>query len=562
MRDIEHSISLPAICRPIKSIAFLLGLTMLIYAFAWPGTFVWDDDTNILENPWVRGDIAVMAASQLGFIEPYPVFYASLRAQWLFFGEHSQGYLVVNSILHALNALLLALLLRTHGKSIAFLSAALFLVHPAAVHSVAWISQHKTILSTTFYLLSIVLFARYGWAGGRLSYTGALVFFVVGLLTKPTLVFLPLFILAAAERSKKTRVSVWLIRLLPWFIAALIAGLVRIYWQPPPALDDAVQRAGEGWVRWAVAGCSLWMSALKMALPAGLMMIYPRWDIASWTPWHLLPLVMALLVLFGAWRMRKKFLSLWLGILFFVLAMLPVSGLFDNTYFAFAQIANHWMYPGMLGLIPLFAMMIIKICAALNARGRRLAWLIPAGLVMIFTILAAREAYRFHDARHYYERAVREHPDNVIAQQNLANILLEQGDEEGALLRYREAVRIHPELWQAQIGAGKILAGQGKTQEAFDCFRAAYDVFSDSPEVNFHLGTLYGQAGMHEEAINHLGYSLQLNPADPVAWYNFGAAWQAAGETANARAAFEQSLALDPTYPQPARALRIIGGAP
>jgi tetratricopeptide (TPR) repeat protein len=536
----------------------MLTLIALIYIFALLGSFVWDDDTNILKNPLVRGDIETIDSSLPGLFEPYPVFFASLRLQWWLFGERPTGYLVVNILLHALNALLFWMLLRKLRLPAAFLSALFFAAHPVAVHAVAWISQHKTVLSTTLYLLCGLAFLRYQQKGGLVRHLGAIALFVSGLLTKPTLVMLPVILLlvdyATGQKSwKKSAGKLW-----PWFVVAVAAGLIRMYWLPPPELQDAASRVGEGWIRAAVAGCSLLISAFKMVFPLDLMMIYPRWDIATWTPLYLLPLLMLFISLGVLWRFRSRIPVLCWGVFFYVLAMLPVSGLFDNTYFAFAQFANHWMYPALLGLLPVLATSIAKISSSGMRTGWRFTRLVPALFVIALASLAAGEAYRFHDAQYYYERAVLENPDNVIAQQNLANILLEQGDGQGALKRYLEAARIHPDLWQAQVGAGKILAEQGKPGEAFERFRSAYEVFPESPEVNFHLGVLYGQAGMHEEAINHLGYSLQINPMDPVAWFNFGAAWLAIGEKDNARAAFEQSLVLDPAYKRPLDGLMML----
>lgn len=532
------------------SIAFWLAasLVALIYNFAWPGSFVWDDDTNLLENTLVRGDKEIANPLYPGFIEPYPVYFGSMRLQWKLFGERPSGYLVVNGLLHALNAFLLWVLIKRFGVSVALFSALLFAVHPFAVHSVAWISQHKTVLSTTFYLSSGLFFLRQYQAVGKLSGLGSLFFFILGLLTKPTLILLPVFLLAAEGISRAGNIRSCLIRVSPWFALALFAGLIRIYWLPPPELDETAKRVGEGWLRMAVAGCTLWFSAAKIVFPFDAMMIYPRWDIALWTPWHLLPLLMAIILLFAAWRMRMIFPACWLGLLFFALAMLPVSGLFDNTYFAFAQVANHWMYPGMLGLVPLMAAAIWRFGEWAGKIHFSLRLVIPSIIVLLFVVLAASEAYRFHDALYYYQRGVRENPGNLVARHNLANMLVERGGKDEALPHYLEASRIHPDFWQAHVGAGKIQAEQGKLKEAFDCFRSAYEVFPDNPEINFHIGVLYGQAGMKEEAVNHLGYSLQLNPDDPVAWYNFGVALNASGEKAKSFQAIEHALSLNPDY--------------
>ena len=69
----------------------------------------------------------------------------------------------MNVALHAANTLLLFLVLvrltGTAGPS-AF-AAALFALHPLHVESVAWIAERKDVLSTFFWLLAMLAYARY-----------------------------------------------------------------------------------------------------------------------------------------------------------------------------------------------------------------------------------------------------------------------------------------------------------------------------------------------------------------------------------------------------------------
>ena len=67
-------------------------------------------------------------------------------AEWHVFGTQVRGYHVVNVILHALVSWLLVLLLLTSRipPSAALLGGSFFLLHPANVEAVAWISQLKT----------------------------------------------------------------------------------------------------------------------------------------------------------------------------------------------------------------------------------------------------------------------------------------------------------------------------------------------------------------------------------------------------------------------------------
>ena len=66
------------------------------------------------------------------------------------FGTDPSGHHWTNVLIHALNAVLLLLLLRcaTNAKWPSLVATILFAVHPLNVESVAWISERKNVLST------------------------------------------------------------------------------------------------------------------------------------------------------------------------------------------------------------------------------------------------------------------------------------------------------------------------------------------------------------------------------------------------------------------------------
>jgi len=94
------------------------------------------------------------------------------------FWDETLGYHVVNVLLHALNATLLAALFVRTGlaRTPALVGALFFLVHPANVEAVAWISQLKTLGSLACALGALLALSRHpAWAT---------LLFVAGLLTK------------------------------------------------------------------------------------------------------------------------------------------------------------------------------------------------------------------------------------------------------------------------------------------------------------------------------------------------------------------------------------------
>ena len=73
--------------------------------------------------------------------------------------------------------------------------AALFAVHPLNVQSVAWVAERKNVLSTFFWMLTMVAYASYAERPGPKVYLATLTFFIMGLMAKPMLVTLPFVLL-------------------------------------------------------------------------------------------------------------------------------------------------------------------------------------------------------------------------------------------------------------------------------------------------------------------------------------------------------------------------------
>ena len=75
------------------------------------------------------------------------------------FGPDAGDYHLTSVVIHALDALLLFLLLFRAGGAVmpSLVVAALFAVHPINVESVVWVSERKTVLSMAFFLLATPL---------------------------------------------------------------------------------------------------------------------------------------------------------------------------------------------------------------------------------------------------------------------------------------------------------------------------------------------------------------------------------------------------------------------
>ena len=209
--------------RPVLGICVLL-VVAVVAVFGWTlwYGFVFDDDRYFSSNYHVKAGLTwegVLWAFQTGYASNWhPLTWLSLMLDAQVFGAGPAGPHLINVILHAANAVLLFLLLKRLTGTLwpsAFV-AAVFAIHPLRVESVAWISERKDVLSGLFFILTLLFYARFAQATSRRTgtlastpgnrgsgvwgpasgdYWLALLFFTLGLMSKPMLVTLPFVLL-------------------------------------------------------------------------------------------------------------------------------------------------------------------------------------------------------------------------------------------------------------------------------------------------------------------------------------------------------------------------------
>ncbi len=183
---------------------------ILVYLNALGGDFVYDDNEQIVNNPWVhelrhlpdvllRPVWAYKTAHPAAYYRPVQMGLYNLL--WAAFGQNPLPFHLVNLLFHLLSVALLFLLVRTLSgeEPVAAAAALLFAVHPLNSEAVAWIACLPELAYASFLLAALLLHAL-SWSGSRrrrLSLRAlSLLLFLPALLSKETAIVLPLLILA------------------------------------------------------------------------------------------------------------------------------------------------------------------------------------------------------------------------------------------------------------------------------------------------------------------------------------------------------------------------------
>jgi len=190
-----------------QDILVCLFLAMATFAVYWQvqsHDFVnLDDDHYVYENRHVQEGLSsksIVWAFDFADKEKtywHPVAWLSHMLDCQLFELKPGKHHLTNLIFHIANSLLLFLVfkLMTGAFWRSALVAMLFAIHPINVDTVAWITERKNVLSTFFWMLTMLAYVYYTKQPAFYRYLLMVLMFSLGLMTKPMLVTLPCVLL-------------------------------------------------------------------------------------------------------------------------------------------------------------------------------------------------------------------------------------------------------------------------------------------------------------------------------------------------------------------------------
>jgi tetratricopeptide (TPR) repeat protein len=558
-----------------KSIALVcLVLALGTVALYWPlGHFpfiLYDDEQYVTGNrhvvtglSWENFKWAFTTGEAANW---HPLTWLSHQADCALFGLNAGRHHLVNVLMHTANALLLFAFLRTATGALwrSALVAALFAWHPLHVESVAWASERKDVLSTFFFLLTLIAYARYANAIKNKTYKAAVFYvlalflFACGLMSKPMVVTLP-FVLLLLDGWPLARIegpgfsvrglAPLVVEKIPFFVLAAVGSAVTYLVQSG---GGAVWRTP--WLeRLANAAIAYASYVLKIFRPTDLGIVYSHpkhWPFLIAGGAVVLLLVWTIPILLN-WR-RCPYLAV--GWFWFLGTLVPTIGI---VQVGAQYMADRYSY------IPSIGFFIVVVWGGWEMVSTRPQWknvaVILAGVAVLgCCVLTSVQLSYWRDNVSLFRHAIEVSPDNYIAANCLGKAYEKIGDNEHALVLYQAAVEAEPRFPQSQFNYAIMLLAFGDKPKAFEHLEATAELEPHNADVQYDLGQYFSQAGNLAGALRCFSNCVVLRPDYPNAQFNFGAALVNLGDPTNAAVHFREALRLQPNFPEASNELRRI----
>ncbi len=513
-----------------------------------------DDQLYVYGNPNVRAGFTPegirWAFMNLDANFWHPLTWLSHMLDWQLFGPNASGHHAMGLLLHVACTLLLfmALSRMTNRFWESAAVAALFALHPLHVESVAWVSERKDVLSTFFFMLTLLAYPRYAEnrsAGRALT---VIIPYALGLMAKPMLVTVPFVLLLLdvwpLRRFGETGLR-WaaakplVIEKIPLVLLALPAGIMAVVAQDRGAALATMDLVPLG-MRLSTAAVGAVTYLWKTVWPFELAVHYPLGPVDAGIAIGA-ALILCLLTALASFACRR-YPYVTVGWLWYLLTLAPVSGI---VQVGCHSMADRYTYIPLIGIFIIAAWGIPELFLRVSDRRKIIA--LTSGVLLL--VMAAATVYHlqfWRDSETLFLRALAVTGPSGVAENNLATALISRGAYAEALPHILRAVELRPTDEEVVFNAGNALAGLRRDDEAKGWFEKAIGMNPRFSRAYTNLGALLVRQQKFDEAIRKLEVAEGLNPGCSLTRLNLAVALARTGRTKEAAARLEEAVRLAP----------------
>lgn len=527
---------LPVLVIPVLTLGVYLNSNVL------NSPFLFDDDHVIQKNLQVRNPEMANSLRQAFMARSLVTLTFALNFRTS--GLNPMPYHVTNIAIHLINCLIVIALIHAVlsmpgilvkqevKQAVAGFGALMFGLHPIQTQAVIFISQRFTLMAAGFYMLSALCYLKarhYQISHARtahpfpvLLFAGTFVFWACALMSKQNSASLPLMLLAAEFILVDGSWTVWKKRI-PWLLGAAVtlflaglflAGAFKGSWSAQSILArlDMISRETGKISRWDYLCTQFQVIILYLKLilwPSGLHLEwqYP-FSRGLFDGYSLHALVLLLLIMAAAAKLRKAQPVICFGITWFFIALVVESSVFPIQDALF----EHRVYLPLTGLLIAFNFFLIQFAVAHWKAGLILAPI----LCMVLGTAAWKRTEAWKSEIAVWKDSAEKSPENPKALINLGMAYGKAGQYDRAYDALMETVKIEPKASRAYLNLGNIYRIRKQYGKAVAMFRQTI-ALNPFDALAFHnLGCLYMDLGKLDLALIPLKKAVQLRRSDPV----------------------------------------------
>lgn len=524
-------------------VLFLLLIFILYFSAIFGDFLTWDDNFNITQNRTLLSK---------NFLEPWKApyygYYMPITATiWIFiyylFNElNPVPFHLINILLHWINCCLCYTLIKillmhilnnandiiwlqkTKKKSsiktihndndiqnniryITFLSTLLFCVHPLQVEVVAWITCLRDLLSTMFSFICIIFFIKYliNTHNKKIYFIISIIGFGLGLLSKPSIVSLPLCLLLLNVFLYRTSLIKYIYNTIIFFIMSFVILIITKMQAPDQIFTHWIAPI---YLRPIVFIDSLGFYIYKTIFPVHLAANYTRTSelIFQNHLYIVTNIYFILFISFTVFLYKKIGKFIWLGLGWWILGLLPVSGFIPFSYQAISNVADRYMYFPILGLCLIIALIIYKY--------RTIKWIqiIFFSFILLLSLRSYMRTKIWQNNYTFYSAAIEDNPTNDQGYIGMGVFYYLLHHFKTAEKYLKEAIKINNRNSVSLSILLEILLAQNKIMEAKNLLdnRMADHIFLEKNRTRtLHLSMFYNSAANVEKALNNFEKAYQ-----------------------------------------------------
>lgn len=550
-----------------RIVPLLVALASLPYLnILWNG-FVYDDDTQVLKNPFLRDFTHLKAIfttsvwSYTGGARAVADYYRpAMTVTYLFcheiFGYKAYGYHLVSLLLNAAVVLLVYFVTRRMfgSRGIGFVASAVFALHPIHTEAVDWIAAVTDLELALFSLLVFWFFLRLGNARTRWAWLlqlGMGISFVCALLSKEPAATLPLLaaIYEHACRADRAQTS-WLEKarrygllwiLLPIYLVLrvrFLGGFAPVRIRPNMSAAgvflSAVALAGEYLKKmiWPVHLCAYYL------FPADLGAILPQIAMGA--------VLLAVCALVGVWLWRSDRRAFF-GLVWFFVALAPAL---NPRWMPLNAFAERYLYLPSVGLCWVAAWVARRFWQSTSIEDRttrRVLTVAACALGILFGLRIFTRNFDWKDDLTFYTRTLAASPRAGAMHNNLGMYYWDHHDYAGAEREWQRTLQLEPDADYVLDNLGLLRLHQGRYAEAVVFLKRALASSARDEQAHTWLGEAYEKLGRKRDAEAELQKAVRLAPFDVRARVLLGELEFDEGKYDAAKEQFEASLRALPT---------------